>query len=232
MMSIGLHCRAWPARPGRAQALRRRARPTWRGNDGVWFATRLRSPSTWAATHPAPTRIRPSEMGPRRLRGGIRLAIFGHSPWIAERGPRRWNLAPPMNKRPDGRPAALARIFRTAPEAERLGVLRAHPRSCRQTGRRRRPHPRKHRGTASGRPRRAERCGPRNGSPRSTAPYTAKFGLSPSSSRCGDPTTRGASIPRRLRSAASRTAAPGGSPPRPAAKVERSPNWHDGKACA
>jgi len=122
MMSIGLHCRL-AGRPGRAQALRR-ALDHMAGHDGVWFATRLQIAEHWAATHPAPTRIRPSEMDRDAFVAEFG-GIFEHSPWIAERA-HALELGPAHDSA-RGVHAALARIFRTAPEAERLGVLRAHP---------------------------------------------------------------------------------------------------------
>jgi chitin deacetylase len=51
--------------------------------------------------------------------------IFEHSPWIAERA---WGLElGPTHDTATGVHSALARIFRSASQAERLGVLEAHP---------------------------------------------------------------------------------------------------------
>ena len=51
--------------------------------------------------------------------------IFEHSPWIAERA---WALElGPAHDCATGLHNALCRMFRSASEAERLGVLRAHP---------------------------------------------------------------------------------------------------------
>lgn len=51
--------------------------------------------------------------------------IFEHSPWIAERA---WGLElGPAHDTAAGLHSALARIFRSASRAERLGVLTAHP---------------------------------------------------------------------------------------------------------
>ena len=122
MMSVGLHCRL-AGRPGRAMALKR-----WidhvRGYDDVWFASRLEIAEHWAAAHPPPRRERPSEMD----RAGFVAAfggVFEHSPWIAERA-FELELGP-AHDRAEGLWNALARVFRSATEAERLGVLSAHP---------------------------------------------------------------------------------------------------------
>jgi OHCU decarboxylase len=122
MMSIGLHCRR-AGRPGRAQALKR-AVDYMAGHEGVWFATRLQIAEHWAATHPPVARARPSEMELARFVeefGGI----FEHSPWIAERA-HGLELGP-THDTAVGVHSALARVFRSASEAERLGVLTAHP---------------------------------------------------------------------------------------------------------
>ena len=123
MMSIGLHCRLI-GRPGRAAALQRFLDYV-KGHDRVWLPTRGQIAAHWRETHPyrAP-RLRPSRMGREEFVekfGGI----FEHSPWIAERafalelGPAHDCAAGVHN--------ALARAFRVASEAERLGVLKAHP---------------------------------------------------------------------------------------------------------
>jgi OHCU decarboxylase len=51
--------------------------------------------------------------------------IFEHSPWIAERA-FEMELGP-THDTARGVHSALARVFRTASEEERLGVLKAHP---------------------------------------------------------------------------------------------------------
>lgn len=122
MMSIGLHCRL-AGRPGRAQALKR-ALDHMASHEGVWFATRLQIAEHWARTHPPQPRIRPSEMDRATFVkefGGI----FEHSPWIAERA-HALELGP-THDTATGVHSALARIFRSASEAERHGVLTAHP---------------------------------------------------------------------------------------------------------
>jgi len=51
--------------------------------------------------------------------------VFEHSPWIAERA---WRLElGPAHDSAGGLHNALARMFRSASDAERLGVLKAHP---------------------------------------------------------------------------------------------------------
>ena len=122
MMTIGLHCRL-VGRPGRAAALKR-ALDYMAGHEGVWFATRLQVAEHWIAHHPPRAVERPSEMTRDRfveVFGGI----FEHSPWIAERA---WGRElGPTHDTAAGVHSALARVFRTASEDERLGVLRAHP---------------------------------------------------------------------------------------------------------
>ena len=122
MMSIGLHCRL-VGRPGRAAALKR-VIDHMGGHHGVWFATREQIADHWTATHPAPEIERPSEMSRDRfveVFGGI----FEHSPWIAERA-FELELGP-THDTPLGVHSALVRVFRSASEEERLGVLKAHP---------------------------------------------------------------------------------------------------------
>ena len=122
MLSIGLHCRL-VGRPGRALALKR-ALDHMASHEDVWFATRLEIARHWAATHPAVAKERPSEMSRERF-----VEVFGgiyeHSPWIAERA---YGLElGPTHDSAAGVASALARVFRSASEEERLGVLRAHP---------------------------------------------------------------------------------------------------------
>lgn len=123
MMSVGLHCRL-VGRPGRAAALARFLDYA-RGHDGVWFPTRLAIARHWAARHPAPeTRERPTAMD--RATFVARFGgVFEHSPWIAERA-HDLELGP-AHDTATGLHSALARMFRSASDAERLGVLTAHP---------------------------------------------------------------------------------------------------------
>jgi OHCU decarboxylase len=122
MLSIGLHCRL-VGRPGRAAALKR-AIDYMAAHDGVWFATREQIADHWAATHPPLDTLRPSDMDKAAFVAAFG-GIFEHSPWIAERA---FDLElGPTHDTARGVHAALARMFRSASEAERLGVLRAHP---------------------------------------------------------------------------------------------------------
>ncbi|MGP1356211.1 allantoinase PuuE, partial [Roseicyclus sp.] len=116
MLSIGLHCRL-AGRPGRARALKR-ALDHMASHEGVWFATRLQIAEHWAAAHPAPDRLRPSEMDRDSFVAAFG-GIFEHSPWIAERA-HALELGP-THDTARGVHAALARVFRAASEAERLG---------------------------------------------------------------------------------------------------------------
>ncbi|MGR3492912.1 MAG: allantoinase PuuE [Shimia sp.] len=122
MLSIGLHCRII-GRPSRAAALKR-VLDYMRGHEGVWFATRLQIAEHWAREHPPERRARPSEMDRATFVAEFG-GIFEHSPWIAERA-HGLELGP-THDTARGVHSALARIFRTASDDERLGVLRAHP---------------------------------------------------------------------------------------------------------
>ena len=123
MMSIGLHCRLI-GRPGRAAALQRFIDHV-KGHERVWLPTRGEIAAHWRERHPyrAPA-LRPSRMGKDGFVekfGGI----FEHSPWIAERA---FSLElGPAHDSAGGLHNALCRVFRSASEEERLGVLRAHP---------------------------------------------------------------------------------------------------------
>ena len=122
MLSIGLHCRLI-GRPGRAMALKR-ALEHMAKHDGVWFATREQIADHWARVRPAQDLERPSEMSQARFVEAFG-GVFEHSPWIAERA---WALElGPTHDTSVGVHSALARVFRTASDADRLGVLQAHP---------------------------------------------------------------------------------------------------------
>lgn len=123
MMSIGLHCRLI-GRPGRVMALRRFMEYA-KSHDKVWFARRLDIAKHWQNTHPTPkAEFRPSGLDKATFvakYGGI----FEHSAWIAERA-----FEDELGAAHDtaiGLHSALARKFRSSSEAERLGVLTAHP---------------------------------------------------------------------------------------------------------
>jgi len=122
MMSIGLHNRLI-GRPGKLAGLKQFLAYI-AGHEGVWCPRRIDIARHWAATHPNTRWERPSQMAKARFveaYGGI----FEHSPWIAERA---WGLElGPAHDCAAGVHNALARIFRTASRAERMGVLAAHP---------------------------------------------------------------------------------------------------------
>ncbi|MCV3238366.1 allantoinase PuuE [Mesorhizobium sp. ZC-5] len=123
MMSIGLHCRLI-GRPGRAAALQRFIDYV-KGHDKVWLARRIDIADHWREQHPYDAHaLRPSRMDEKEFVqqfGGI----FEHSPWIAERA-FKLELGP-AHDTAGGVHNALCRVFRSASEKERLGVLTAHP---------------------------------------------------------------------------------------------------------
>jgi chitin deacetylase len=122
MLSIGLHCRLI-GRPGKIAGLKRFLDYA-RGYEGVWFATRGDIARHWAKTHPHHRTERPSQM-PRDTFIARFGGIFEHSDWIANRA---YDLElGPAHDSAIGLHNALARIFRSAIPAERLGVLHAHP---------------------------------------------------------------------------------------------------------
>ncbi|MDG1351634.1 MAG: allantoinase PuuE [Sulfitobacter sp.] len=122
MMSIGLHCRLI-GRPGRVQALARFV-DYIKGFEGVWTPRRIEIAEHWKAAHPPVKRLMPCRMERAEFVqhfGGV----FEHSAWIAERA-FDLELGPAHNSAA-GLHNALARMFRSASTAERLGVLNAHP---------------------------------------------------------------------------------------------------------
>lgn len=122
MLSIGLHCRLI-GRPGRLAALQRFVDYVQSHAD-VWLARRIDIAEHWAATHPHSRATGPSQLGPDEFVAQFG-GIFEHSPWIAERA-HGLELGPAHDSA-IGLHNALARVFRSASEAERLGVLQAHP---------------------------------------------------------------------------------------------------------
>lgn len=123
MMSVGLHCRL-VGQPGRAEGLKRFLDyiATF---DKVWVARRIDIADHWAEHHPyTPPRLQPSQMD-RETFVATFGSIFEHSPWIAERA-FDGELGP-VNDTPVGLHFALRTQFRAASEAERMGVLNAHP---------------------------------------------------------------------------------------------------------
>ncbi len=123
MFSIGLHCRL-VGRPGRSAGLARFVDYVL-GHEKVWTARRIDIARHWRARHPPPAAgPRPTTL-PRDEFVARYGGVFEHSPWIAERA---WELElGPAHDTAVGLHSALARIFRSASEAERLGVLAAHP---------------------------------------------------------------------------------------------------------
>lgn len=122
MMSVGLHCRL-VGRPGRIAALRRFLDYV-NSHEAVWFATRLEIAEHWAETHPPASHSKPSQMDKATFVATYG-DIFEHSAWIAERA---YNLElGPAHDTAGGLHNALARMFRSASEEERLDVLTAHP---------------------------------------------------------------------------------------------------------
>ncbi len=123
MMSIGLHCRL-VGRPGRLAGLKRFVDYA-KAHDKVWFARRIDIARHWhenSALHPAALNVVSLSQADFVRRFG---GVFEHSPWIAERA---WHLEMgPAHNSADGVHSLLCRIFRSAGEDERLGVLRAHP---------------------------------------------------------------------------------------------------------
>ncbi|WP_127115836.1 allantoinase PuuE [Shimia sediminis] len=122
MLSIGLHCRLI-GRPGRAAALKR-VLDYYREHDGVWFATREEIADHWMKEHPPMQQITPSEMDRDTFVSEFG-GVFEHSPWIAE-GAYDLELGP-THDTAVGVHSALARVFRSSSEEQRLGVLVAHP---------------------------------------------------------------------------------------------------------
>jgi OHCU decarboxylase len=122
MLSIGLHCRL-VGRPGRTGALDRALKHILE-HEGVWFATREQIADHWAREHPVAQRIAPSEMDRETFIAEFG-GIFEHSPWIAE-GAHALELGP-THDTAAGVHNAMARVFRSAREDQRLAVLTAHP---------------------------------------------------------------------------------------------------------
>jgi len=122
MFSIGLHCRLI-GRPGKLAGLIRFLDHV-AAIGGGWFATRSQIAEHWAAHHPHHRYARPSQMD-RDSFVAAYGSIFEHSPWIADRA---FDLElGAAHDTANGLHNALARMFRSATQAERLGVLTAHP---------------------------------------------------------------------------------------------------------
>ena len=122
MMSVGLHCRLI-GRPGKIAGLKRFLDHI-AAHRGVWCPTRLEIARHWAQAHPPRPVARPREMT-RATFVETFGEVFGPCAWIAERA-FALELGP-AHDTPAGMHNALARVFRSASDAERLGVLRAQP---------------------------------------------------------------------------------------------------------
>ncbi len=123
MMSVGLHCRL-VGRPGRTAALKRFLEYI-QSFDGVWTPRRIDVAEHWAKIHPPqPQPNRPTTLSKAEFVAKFG-GIFEHSPWIAEGA---WDLElGPAHDSAIGLHSALARVFRSASNKQRLGVLTAHP---------------------------------------------------------------------------------------------------------
>lgn len=122
MMSIGLHCRLI-GRPGKLAGLKRFIEYI-QSFDHVWCPRRIDIANHWAVMHPPSRWERPSQMDRQSFVSKFG-GIFEHSAWIAERA---FDLElGPAHDSAAGLHNALARMFRSANDVERLGVLTAHP---------------------------------------------------------------------------------------------------------
>jgi OHCU decarboxylase len=122
MMNIGLHCRLI-GRPGKLAGLKKFI-DYIKTFDDVWTPRRIDIAKHWAKTHPHSRKEKPSQLSKEEYVARFG-GIFEHSPWIAERA---WGLE--LGSAHDswiGTHSALCRAFRSASEAEKTGVLTAHP---------------------------------------------------------------------------------------------------------
>jgi OHCU decarboxylase len=122
MFSIGLHCRL-VGRPGKIAGLMRFLDYA-QSHEGVWFPRRMDIAAHWAAHHAHTRRDRPSQMDCAAFTAKFG-SIFEHSPWIADRA-HALELGPAHDSA-IGLHNALCRMFRSASQTERMGVLTAHP---------------------------------------------------------------------------------------------------------
>jgi OHCU decarboxylase len=123
MLNIGLHCRL-VGRPGRAAALQRFIDYV-KKHKKVWIARRIDIAEHWTKHHPhEEPSLKPSGMSREEFVAAFG-GVFEHSPWIASRA-HLLELGPAHDSA-IGVHSALARVFRTASQDERLGVLKAHP---------------------------------------------------------------------------------------------------------
>ena len=112
-----------PSRPRRGAGAVRRLRPRSRPRSGSRPGSQIAR--HWAARHPAPgTGERASAMAARGLRRSLRRRVRALA--LGRRTRHALELGP-AHDTAGGLHNALARVFRSASEAERLGVLTAHP---------------------------------------------------------------------------------------------------------
>ncbi len=123
LLNVGLHCRLM-GRPGRAASLKRFIDYV-ATHERVWVARRLDIAHHWMHYFPfEKNALTPSSMTEKDFVAAFG-SIFEHSPWIAERA-YQLELGPAHDSA-GGLHSALSRVFRSASESERLGVLRQHP---------------------------------------------------------------------------------------------------------
>jgi OHCU decarboxylase len=122
MMSVGLHCRLI-GRPGKAAGLKRFIEYI-KGFEGVWCPRRIDVAEHWARVHPHQRRNLPSRMEREDFVAAYG-GVFEHSTWVADRAFELELGA--AHDTAIGLHNALCRVFRSASEVERLGVLTAHP---------------------------------------------------------------------------------------------------------
>ena len=123
MFSIGLHCRLI-GRPGKIAGLMRFLDYAQSQARRLVPPPHRHRPPLGRDPSPHPPRT-PQPDGPRHASSPAIGGIFEHSPWIAERA-FALELGPAHDSA-TGLHNALARMFRSASDDERLGVLRAHP---------------------------------------------------------------------------------------------------------
>jgi urate oxidase len=123
MMSVGLHCRL-VGMPGRFAGLQRFIQYI-AAKEQVWITRRIDIAEHWLARHP----YNKPEIVPSQLPYDDFTQLFGnvfeHSEWVAERAHKGEIGA--AHDTATGLHALMCRIFRSATEEERLGVLQAHP---------------------------------------------------------------------------------------------------------
>ena len=122
MMSVGLHCRLI-GRPGKAAGLKRFIEYI-KGFEGVWCPRRIDVAEHWARVHPHQRRNLPSRMEREDFVAAYG-GVFEHSAWVADRAFELELGA--AHDTAIGLYNALSRVFRSASEVERLGVLTAQP---------------------------------------------------------------------------------------------------------